>query len=63
MGNLDIIIFVIYGAVIIGVGNWLARSKSTERSSTDYFFANKSLPWYLVGSSVIAANISAEQFI
>ena len=63
MGILDITIFVLYGVLIIGVGNWLARSKGKERSSNDYFFANKSLPWFLVGSSIIAANISAEQFI
>ena len=63
MEQLDIIIFIVYGLVIIAVGNWLARTKGKERNSTDYFFANKSLPWYLVGSSVIAANISAEQFI
>ena len=52
-----------YGLVIIVVGNWLARSKKIERNSSEYFFANKSLPWFLVGSSIIAANISAEQFI
>jgi len=63
MGILDITIFVLYGVLIIGVGNWLARSKGKERNSNDYFFANKSLPWFLVGSSIIAANISAEQFI
>ena len=63
MGKLDIIIFIVYGLVIIVVGNWLARSKKIERNSSEYFFANKSLPWFLVGSSIIAANISAEQFI
>ena len=63
MGRLDIIIFIVYGIVIIAVGNWFARSKGKERNSTDYFFASKSLPWFLVGSSIIAANISAEQFI
>ncbi|MCP4310322.1 MAG: sodium/solute symporter [Bacteroidetes bacterium] len=63
MSNLDIFIFIIYGLVIIVVGNWLSRSKGKERNSSDYFFANKSLPWFLVGSSIIAANISAEQFI
>jgi SSS family solute:Na+ symporter len=63
MGNLDIAIFILYGIVIIVVGNWLSRSKGKERDSADYFFANKSLPWFLVGSSIIAANISAEQFI
>jgi len=63
MGSTDIIIFIVYGLVIIVVGNWLARTKGMERNSSDYFFANKSLPWFLVGSSIIAANISAEQFI
>ena len=63
MEKLDIIIFIVYGILIIVVGNWMARSKGKEQNSSDYFFANKSLPWFLVGSSIIAANISAEQFI
>ncbi len=63
MGLIDIIIFISYGLLIIFIGNYLVRSKSSQRSTEDYFFANKTLPWYLVGSSVIAANISAEQFI
>jgi SSS family solute:Na+ symporter len=63
MGRLDILIFIVYALVIILVGNWLSRSKGKERNSADYFFAGKSLPWFLVGSSIIAANISAEQFI
>jgi len=63
MGILDVIVFIIYGIVIIVVGNWLARSSNKKRDSSDYFFASKSLPWFLVGSSIIAANISAEQFI
>jgi len=63
MATLDIIIFVAYGLLIVVVGNWLARSKSEKQNSSDYFFASRSLPWFLVGSSIIAANISAEQFI
>jgi len=63
MGRLDILIFIVYGLVIVAVGNLLARSKKAGPSSSDYFFASKSLPWFLVGSSIIAANISAEQFI
>ena len=63
MGKLDILIFIVYGLVIVAVGNLLASSKKTGPSSSDYFFASKSLPWFLVGSSIIAANISAEQFI
>ena len=63
MGRLDILIFIVYGLVIIAVGNLLARTKKSGQSSSDYFFASKSLPWFLVGSSIVAANISAEQFI
>ncbi len=63
MGIIDTTIFIFYGLLIIFIGNWTVRSKSKSRKSEDYFFANKTLPWYLVGSSIIAANISAEQFI
>jgi len=63
MGIFDIIVFIAYGLLIVFIGNYMVRSKSKQRSTEDYFFANKTLPWYLVGSSVIAANISAEQFI
>ncbi len=42
----------------------MSRSKKgEEKSSSDYFLASKSLPWWAVGASLIAANISAEQFI
>jgi len=63
MERLDILIFIVYGLVIIAVGNLMARSNKTGQSSSSYFFASKSLPWFLVGSSIVAANISAEQFI
>lgn len=62
MGFIDTAILIVYGIMIILIGNWLSRSKKST-SSKDFFFADKSLPWYLVGSSIIAANISAEQFI
>lgn len=63
MGIFDTVIFICYGAIIVFIGNYMARSKTEQRSTDDYFFANKTLPWFLVGSSIIAANISAEQFI
>jgi SSS family solute:Na+ symporter len=64
MNILDTIIFIGYGLTIIFVGFWVSRNKDKkEKTSTDYFLASKSLPWWLVGSSIIAANISAEQFI
>ena len=64
LGFLDILVFAIYVAIIIGVGLWVSRDKKGAKKSTeDYFLAGKSLPWWAVGASLIAANISAEQFI
>ncbi|WP_154218273.1 sodium:solute symporter family transporter, partial [Vibrio parahaemolyticus] len=61
---IDIMVFAIYVAIIIGVGLWVSRDKKgTQKSTEDYFLAGKSLPWWAVGASLIAANISAEQFI
>ena len=61
---LDYLIFGLYAFVILGVGLWVSRTKDgKEKSAEDYFLASKSLPWWAIGSSLIAANISAEQFI
>lgn len=61
---LDLLVFALYVAIIIGVGLWVSRDKKgVQKSTEDYFLAGKSLPWWAVGSSLIAANISAEQFI
>ena len=61
---LDYLIFVIYALVILGLGLWVSRNKEgEEKSAEDYFLAGKSLPWWAIGASLIAANISAEQFI
>jgi SSS family solute:Na+ symporter len=61
---LDYVIFIVYAFVILGVGLYVSRSKNgIERTAEDYFLASKSLPWWAIGSSLIAANISAEQFI
>ncbi|MEN3753270.1 sodium/sugar symporter [Mangrovibacter yixingensis] len=64
LGTLDFMVFAVYVAIIIGVGIWVSRDKKGSKKSTeDYFLAGKSLPWWAVGASLIAANISAEQFI
>lgn len=67
MGNLatiDIIIFLIYFVVVAGYGIWIYnRKKSTSTGSKDYFLAEGSLTWWAIGASLIASNISAEQFI
>lgn len=62
--TLDFIIFGAYCAVILSVGLFVSRTKKgVEKSAEDYFLAGKSLPWWAIGASLIAANISAEQFI
>lgn len=60
-GIWDIVIFAGYACMIIGIGLWVSRGKG--ETSEDYFLASKSLPWWAIGTSLIAANISAEQFI
>jgi len=61
---LDIAVFVIYLVVIVTIGLWVSREKKGhEKNTEDYFLAGKSLPWWAIGASLIAANISAEQFI
>lgn len=61
---LDYLIFGIYALLILGVGLWVSRDKKGhQKNAEDYFLASKSLPWWAIGASLIAANISAEQFI
>ncbi len=63
-GFLDYLIFIIYTVVIIFMGFYVSRTKKgREKTAEDYFLAGKTLPWWVVGASLIAANISAEQFI
>ncbi|MCL2291328.1 MAG: sodium/sugar symporter [Bacteroidetes bacterium] len=62
--NLDLIIFIAYCVVIIGIGLWISREKKgIKKDAKNYFLASKALPWWAVGASLISSNISAEQFI
>lgn len=62
--SIDYIIFGLYALVILGVGLWVSRGKKgVKKTAQDYFLASKSLPWWAIGASLIAANISAEQMI
>ncbi len=62
--TLDFLIFGLYCVLILFVGLYVSRNKKGQSKSVeDYFLASKSLPWWAVGASLIAANISAEQFI
>lgn len=60
----DYVVFIAYAILILGVGLWVSREKEGhQKNAEDYFLASKSLPWWAIGTSLIAANISAEQFI
>ena len=64
LSTIDYAIFALYVIIIISLGLWVSRSKDGAKKGTkDYFLAGKTLPWWAIGSSLIAANISAEQFI
>ncbi len=62
---IDYVIFVIYFFVVSGYGYWVYRRKKTVAisGSHDFFLAEGSLTWWAIGASLIASNISAEQFI
>ncbi len=65
----DYAVFIVYILILVGCGvfipKWMAKKKGANgaENSKDYFLAGNSLTWWAVGASLIAANISAEQFI
>ncbi len=62
--TLDYISFIGYLCVVIGIAVFISTRKSKGGETTEsYFLAGKSLPWWIIGGSLIASNISAEQFI
>lgn len=62
--SLDLTVVAIYAAVLLFIAHWVSREKDGHRKDTkDYFLAGRSLPWWAIGASLIAANISAEQII
>jgi SSS family solute:Na+ symporter len=64
LANKDIVVFVLYFILIAGYGYWIYwRRKSKEHDSKAFFLAEGSLTWWAIGASLIASNISAEQFI
>ena len=65
MGVADILVFVAFVVTVIAVGLWKSRGEEThsEHGAQDYFLAGRGLTWWLVGFSLIAANISTEQFV
>jgi len=62
--TIDFVILAIYAVAIFGLAQWVSRDKGGhKKDSNDYFLAGKALPWWAIGASLIAANISAEQII
>src|SRR5678816_436333 len=57
----DLIIFAAYILVTVGLGFWVARKG--KETAQGYFLGNKSIPWFVVGSSMVATDISSEHFI
>jgi solute:Na+ symporter, SSS family len=60
----DLIVFLIYFIIVASYGVWIyRRKKHVKETSIDFFLAEGSLTWWAIGASLIASNISAEQFI
>jgi SSS family solute:Na+ symporter len=64
LATIDLVVVVAYAIGIFGLAQWVSRDKGEgPKNSNDYFLASKALPWWAIGASLIAANISAEQIV
>jgi SSS family solute:Na+ symporter len=64
LATIDIVVFLAYFILISGYGIWIYnRKKKLSADTKDFFLAEGSLTWWAIGASLIASNISAEQFI
>ncbi|QAY75349.1 sodium/sugar symporter [Sphingosinicella sp. BN140058] len=64
LATIDIVVVVAYAIGIFLLAQYVSREKAGhEKDTSDYFLASKSLPWWAIGASLIAANISAEQIV
>ncbi|HNQ88597.1 MAG TPA: sodium/solute symporter [Verrucomicrobiota bacterium] len=65
VGLIDIVVFVVFVGTVIALGLWKSTGEQTrsEHGAQDYFLAGRGLTWWLIGFSLIAANISTEQFV
>lgn len=64
LSTLDIVIVIAYAIGLFALAQWVSRDRGGQRKdSAEYFLASKTLPWWAIGASLIAANISAEQIV
>ncbi len=62
--SIDLVIVALYASALLAVAIWVSREPKGEvRDTEDYFLAGRALPWWAIGASLIASNISAEQII
>jgi SSS family solute:Na+ symporter len=64
LSTIDLIVVIAYAIGIFSLAQFVSREKAGHQKDTsDYFLASKNLPWWAIGASLIAANISAEQIV
>ena len=64
LSSIDTGVFITYVLGLLLIALWVSRNTNAQGSNTeDYFLASKALPWWAIGASLIASNISAEQII
>src|ERR1041384_5283306 len=64
LSTIDLVVVIAYAIGIFGLAQWVSRERAGHvKDTSDYFLASKNLPWWAIGSSLIAANISAEQIV
>lgn len=62
--TIDIVIIVGYAIALLGIALFVSREPAGhDKNTEDYFLAGRALPWWAIGASLIASNISAEQII
>ncbi|MEO0631626.1 MAG: transporter, partial [Planctomycetota bacterium] len=61
MHTIDIVVFALFAISVVAIG--LYKSRGEKQTAEDYFLAGRGLTWPLIGISLIAANISAEQMV
>ncbi len=62
--SLDLFIVGLYASALLAIALWVSREpKGATKDTEDYFLAGRALPWWAIGASLIASNISAEQII
>src|SRR5690242_2193290 len=64
LATIDVVVVLVYFVAIFGLAQFVSREKAGhQKNSTDYFLASRNLPWWAIGASLIAANISAGQIV